>query len=119
MNLNSTKKIGELVAEKSALAESFEKLGIDCCCGGDRTWPEVCAEKGIAANALMRTVAENESGPSGSSIVSVKGLCLRELVDHIELAHHRFLRTEVPRIQQLMAEGTSVDEIKGMCDLHS
>ena len=45
MTIATTKTVGEIAVEMPNATREFEKLGIDYCCGGNRTLGEACAEE--------------------------------------------------------------------------
>ena len=45
MSIEATQTVGELAANIPGATREFEKLGIDYCCGGNRTLGEACAER--------------------------------------------------------------------------
>jgi regulator of cell morphogenesis and NO signaling len=49
--------VGELVAERPGWARVFEELGIDYCCGGQRTLREACERRGLSLDAVLRRLA--------------------------------------------------------------
>ena len=53
MTLTATKTVGEIAAETPSATREFEKLGIDYCCGGNRTLGEACAEAKISVDDTL------------------------------------------------------------------
>jgi regulator of cell morphogenesis and NO signaling len=104
----STDTVGELVAQRPALARVFENEGIDYCCGGGKTLEEACRKKGIDVSTLLTLLAEAASSDENSDIVNVTGMNLTELADHIEQTHHAYLRTELPRLEGITQKVASV-----------
>lgn len=110
MALNAARTVRELAIEIPNATRTFEKLGIDYCCGGSRTLNDACLQAHVP---LDRVVAELEQGsdfkpgaqPSGQE--AVKGT-LGELVDHIVEKHHVYVKQELPRLQQLLKKVVSV-----------
>jgi regulator of cell morphogenesis and NO signaling len=99
--------IGELVAQRPARSRVFEKLGIDYCCGGQKTLAQVCSEKkmdpGLVLDVLLATEAasphEDQSWANAS---------LTSLADHIEKTHHAYLKEELPRLSAIVQKVTAV-----------
>lgn len=99
MRIETSKTIGQLVAEKPSRARLFEKLGIDYCCGGKRPLEEVAAEKGLDANTIALTLEAAESvGAGQTSEKDWRTAPMSELIDNIMTEHHAYLREEMPRI---------------------
>lgn len=89
--------VGELVRAVPARARLFEKLGIDYCCGGKKPLAEVCRGKQLDAGTVVAMLAALDGAPDTAEAdpeaMSLAGLC-----DHIERAHHDYLREELPRL---------------------
>jgi regulator of cell morphogenesis and NO signaling len=52
MNLDTTQTVGEIARKHPAAVPVFETLGIDYCCGGNRSLKEACAKKNVPLDAL-------------------------------------------------------------------
>ncbi|BBM70606.1 iron-sulfur cluster repair di-iron protein [Rhodothermus marinus] len=98
-----SKTLGELVAADERRAALFDRLGLDYCCGGDRSLEAACRERGLdpatvaaVLEALETSEAADEPG------VDWRTRPLAELIDHIVATHHAYLRRELPRLSALM-----------------
>ncbi|MBP7950924.1 MAG: iron-sulfur cluster repair di-iron protein [Verrucomicrobiales bacterium] len=89
--------VGELVRAVPHRSRIFEKLGIDYCCGGKKPLAEVCRAKGLDTNTVVAMLAALEGAPDATS-ANPDAMGLAELCDHIERAHHDYLREELPRL---------------------
>ncbi len=90
--------VGDVVAEHPAAARLFEKHQIDYCCNGKRPLDEVCAEKGIAMDALSAELdAMLAAQPAPERDWSTERLS--DLIDHIVATHHEYLRREMPWVE--------------------
>src|SRR5688572_25499828 len=89
--------VGQLVVERPARSRVFERLGIDYCCGGKKPLAAACAEKGLAADEVIRELEAADAAPS-AELVDAAGMSLTHLADHIEQTHHAWLKREVPRL---------------------
>lgn len=89
--------VGELVRAKPARSRIFENLGIDYCCGGKKPLAEVCRAKGLDPATVVAMLAALD-GASETSLANPDAMGLAELCDHIERAHHDYLREELPRL---------------------
>ena len=90
--------IGEIVRTVPSRSRFFEKLGIYYCCGGKKPLDEVCRGKGIDAATVIAVLAAMDGAPESSS-ANPDTMSLSELCDHIERAHHDYLREELPRLE--------------------
>jgi regulator of cell morphogenesis and NO signaling len=94
--------VGEIVAQNPDLAGVFESMGIDYCCGGNKSIIEVCREKELEPRAVLARLRESDCKTAQSdSTADVTAMTVTELVDHIEDTHHVYLRKELPRLAEL------------------
>ena len=105
--LNVHMELGKLVAERPARSSVLERHGVDYCCGGRRTVQDACRDMGIDATALLAEIiaADAESTSDGPDPAA---MTMTELADHIEEAHHAHLRSELPRLGELIQKVHSV-----------
>lgn len=89
--------VGEIVRAMPIRSRIFEKLGIDYCCGGKKPLNEVCRGKGLDAATVIAMLAALDGAPESRS-ANPDMMSLSELCDHIERAHHDYLREELPRL---------------------
>jgi len=113
MSLTSTtnlaaRTVRELALEIPNATRTFEKLGIDYCCGGQRPLAEACQ----SANLQLHDVTEAlQAGAAASADTTERDWpagSLAELIDHIVKKHHRFVREEAARLQPLLDKVCSV-----------
>src|SRR4051812_17341397 len=95
-------QVGQLVAQRPALSRVFEKIGIDYCCGGKLPLEQACRSKGLDPTtvALMLEATSDTANPQQA--VDVSAMSMTALADHIEQTHHRYLKSELPRLQPLI-----------------
>jgi regulator of cell morphogenesis and NO signaling len=91
--------VGELVAERPSRARVFEKFGIDYCCGGRKPLEQACRELRMDVQAVLDALRRNDDGRAPERDWAALGL--GGLADHIEQAHHGYLRQELPRLDFL------------------
>ena len=99
--------LAELVLERPARTRVFEELQLDYCCGGGRSLAESAAERGLDVRTLAATLAASESQgdtAGGPDERDWSEASLSELCDHIVDVHHAYLRSELPRIAELLAK---------------
>jgi regulator of cell morphogenesis and NO signaling len=89
--------VGDLVRTEPARSRIFERLGIDYCCGGKKPLAEACQAKGLDPATAVAMLSAFDA-PSEALVVNPDTLSLAELCDHIERAHHDYLREELPRL---------------------
>lgn len=93
--------VGQLVVERPDRARVFEAFGLDYCCGGKRTILDACAEKGIDPSALLEALQVHDLTTPRSEELDWSRAGLGEIVDHILITHHEYLRRELPRIEAM------------------
>lgn len=97
--LNEDMKVGLLVAKIPGYASIFEKLGIDYCCKGNKTLKELCAEKNLEVKTVLQKLAKVSTT---SQMMDWEEASIDELIHHIVIKHHDYLREELPRISNLI-----------------
>lgn len=100
--------ISDLLADHPARARIFEHLGIDYCCGGERSLAEACKEKDLDPDTVVRMLDAAAEGPAPPTGTEWTSQPLRTLIDHIKSTHHSYLRRELPRLDQLVEKVTRV-----------
>jgi regulator of cell morphogenesis and NO signaling len=106
MNLDTTKTVREMALNVPAATRVFEKLGIDYCCGGNKSLQQACSE----ANLPMQQVLESlESAADSAEHRKQDGRYhddwqtapLADLIAHINNTHHKYVKEEVVRLRAL------------------
>ncbi len=95
-NITPETTVGEIVRAMPNRSRIFENLGIDYCCGGKKPLAEACRAKGLDPATVGAMLAALDGVPE--TTVDPDGMGLAELCDHIERAHHDYLREELPRL---------------------
>jgi len=100
MYLSTNKTVRELVLEVPAATRVFEKLGIDYCCGGDRSLADACNLAGVKFEdvglELMTAAKTKREEPTFNTAT------LEELISHVVGKHHSFTRLEIARLNALL-----------------
>lgn len=90
-----------IALEQPATIRVFERLHLDYCCGGNRALTDACAQKGLAVEPVLASLAEAVKTPEPEQDFTQATLNL--LMRHIVSTHHAYVREELPRLL-LMAE---------------
>ena len=109
MSIDSQCQIGNLAAEYPLATRIFSRYHIDYCCGGGRVLSEVCMEKGLDPEQVVREIrceVEKNHIPSQRWDQAP----LDELIEHILVTNHRPLDAELPRLEALAVK---VNEVHG------
>jgi len=104
MVITEEKTVGELAAQVPGAARVFEKYHIDYCCGGKHPVGTACRERGIALQTLAQELEHAVTPKAEANELDWNTASLRDLIGHILLRHHAFLRCELPRIAELFAQ---------------
>lgn len=83
--------VGEIAAKDIRKAEVFKKMGIDFCCGGNKTLEEASKEAGVSEENLQAALKEVEKVPVSASQDYNKWE-LDFLTDYIVNTHHRYVK---------------------------
>lgn len=102
MTIATTKTVGEIAAELPSCTREFEKLGIDYCCGGNRTLDQACVEAKLPIHEVLERLKQSaEAAKHSYSTVNWQQASLADLIANINATHHVFVRSECPRILAL------------------
>jgi regulator of cell morphogenesis and NO signaling len=109
MSVTTEKTVRELALENPAATRVFEKLGIDYCCGGNKSLGEACR----AANLNMDQVLDSlETAEQSARAVQEERdwqtEALTDLIAHIKSTHHKYTREEIARLGPLFDKVCSV-----------
>jgi len=97
MEQNSSKTVGEFVAEDYRTAKVFERYGIDFCCGGKVGLSDACRERGIDPAAMQEEIEAVKAEPlERSQNYGAWGLPF--LSDYIINTHHSYLNENTNQI---------------------
>ena len=99
-----TMTVGEIVADNFGNAEVFDKYGIDFCCHGSILLPEASQKAGADMDEIIKDI-ENLA-PITTENIDFKNWPLDLLADYILKIHHRNIRKNGPKIQELLEKGT-------------
>ncbi len=108
-----TETVGILVAGQPLRAAVFDHFGIDYCCGGKRTLIDACEQGGIALDAVVASLVDNDAAVAvDQGAQSWLNASLTELADHIEQTHHVYLKNELPRLEALAEKVAKVHGVR-------
>ncbi len=93
---DSNATLAELVTKRPELAARLDSLGLDYCCGGQRTLATAISE---ADMDVVTTIAALDATPKVRAEVAWEGI--DGLVDHLETTHHAYLHQALPRLVAL------------------
>jgi regulator of cell morphogenesis and NO signaling len=110
MNLSATRTVRELAIEIPNATRTFEKLGIDYCCGGGKSLNDACLHAHLPINDVLCALEEGGSFTAATEVSQpdFTNGALGSLIEHIVTTHHVYVKQEIPRIQQLLHKVVSV-----------
>jgi len=103
MAIATTDTVGKIAADAPGTTRDFENLGIDYCCGGNRTLSEACAQANLSVDEVIARL-EKSAGVTSPESRDWQRQSLADLISHINSTHHVFVRSECPRIEALAAK---------------
>jgi len=98
--ITTTQTVREIALGEPSSIRIFESFGIDYCCGGRKPLGEACAASSVDVDAVIAALEAAASGP----VATTEDWSLspmEELVNHIVLTHHAYVKRELPRLAGL------------------
>ena len=94
MNIDAAKAMREIVAGMPSSTAVLEELGLDYCCGGDRSLEDACRQRGLSVEEVVGMIEANErsSHRHGRGARDWNAAPLAELISYIVNKHHQFTR---------------------------
>ncbi|MBZ5647416.1 MAG: iron-sulfur cluster repair di-iron protein [Acidobacteriia bacterium] len=108
MPITASKTVRELAVEVPNATRVFEKLGIDYCCGGHKSLEEACATANTSIDRVLLALEQGVDAAVPAAERDWNAAPLSALVDHIVDEHHAYVKSEVPRLQALIAKVVGV-----------
>ena len=105
MEITGASFVAEVATGVPATIKVFQEHQIDFCCGGKRPIADVCAERQLDVDALVGEL--RAAGALEESERDWRQLPLSDLIAYIQARFHGPLRTELPRLGQMMAKVVS------------
>ncbi|HUI56377.1 MAG TPA: iron-sulfur cluster repair di-iron protein [Bryobacteraceae bacterium] len=93
--------VGEIAARMPASARVLEQFGIDFCCGGQAPFSQACQARSLDPAAVLAEI-ERSAGSSITPAPDWQSASLSGLIDHIVNKHHAYLKTELPRLENML-----------------
>jgi len=101
MSAIAEKTVRELALESSSATRVFEKLGIDYCCGGEKSLEEACRGANLSLRQVQDALDGAEREANAPADRDWRREPLADLVAHINATHHKYVRTESARLGPL------------------
>jgi len=105
----TTRTVREVVQEYPEAARLFERLGIDYCCGGNKSLEEACAVANLSIDQVLYSIEmAEETARAKQTGRNWQTSPLADLIAHITGTHHKYTREEIARLTPLMEKVRSV-----------
>jgi regulator of cell morphogenesis and NO signaling len=103
MSMTAEKTVRELALENITATRVFEKLGIDYCCGGNKSLEEACQASNVSVDHVMDSLEMAEQAAQAArEDRDWQVEPLADLIAHIQNTHHQYTREEMARLVPLM-----------------
>jgi|SRR5581483_11326293 len=109
MSVSTAKTVREVALEFPQATRIFEKLGIDYCCGGNKSLDEACAASNLSVDQVLDSLEMAEQAARADQKErdwQVEPLA--EVIAHINSTHHKYTREEIARLRPLLDKVYSV-----------
>src|SRR5258707_1127491 len=103
MTVITDKTVREFALENPTATRVFEKLGIDYCCGGNRSLQEACRVANLDIHKVVDSLDDAER--AAHPVTKSRDWQLEPLADliaHIKNTHHKYTREELARLGPLL-----------------
>jgi regulator of cell morphogenesis and NO signaling len=104
LKATAERTVRELALENPAATRLFEKLGIDYCCGGNRSLEQACRAATLSTDEVIHSLESAERFEG--AVPTARDWQIEPLADL--KTHHRFTRDELARIASLLDKVCSV-----------
>jgi regulator of cell morphogenesis and NO signaling len=109
MTVATEKTVRELALENPASTRVFERLGIDYCCGGNKSLDEACRSANLNIDQVLDSLEKAEQADlERQNDQDWQAEPLAALIGHIKNTHHKYTREEIARLGPLFAKVSSV-----------
>ncbi len=105
MNIDVQQTVREVALNTPAATRVFEQLGIDYCCGGNKSLAQACGESKIPIQQVLDSIESaarlahaRQDAPVANDWSTAP---LADLIAHITNKHHKYTREEISRLGPL------------------
>jgi regulator of cell morphogenesis and NO signaling len=94
--MSGSKTVSQFVVERPARARVFERFGIDYCHGGAKPLEQACRDNLLDPQEVLSALEQSDAHTM--RVEDWSNATLTALADHIEAAHHQYLKRELERL---------------------
>jgi len=107
MNQLAQLTIGEVVTKHPEIVKVLMDFQVDFCCGGDRNVMDAIKRDTKSVDELVKAADEAIEAASAFSIAggekgSLADFTNEQLINHITMTHHKYLKETMPKLSELM-----------------
>jgi regulator of cell morphogenesis and NO signaling len=118
MSVSTARTVRELAVEIPEATRIFEKLGIDYCCGGNKSLEEACTSSNLSVDEVLDSLElAEQTARIKQKDRNWQAEPLADLVAHISGTHHKYTGEEIARLGPLFDKVCSVHG-KNHAELH-
>ncbi len=96
-------QIGRIALGNPCYARVFERFGLDFCSAVEKSLQTACTERGITVQSVLRELSACDLSLAPEAPRDWLRAPLKDLVDHLQLCHHAYLRRELPYLSSFIA----------------
>jgi regulator of cell morphogenesis and NO signaling len=117
-----TQTVREIVQQHPAAVPVFEALGIDYCCGGNKSLEDACRRSNVSVDSVLSDLAGALAVRPAKDDTQWMNSSLGELADYVVQQHHAYARRELTRLNALsekvfLRHGNGHPELEHIRDL--
>jgi len=103
MSMTGDKTVRELALSNTSATRVLEKLGIDYCCGGNKSLAEACRGANVSVDQVIDSLEMAEQAAQAAQKKrNWQTEPLADLVVHIKNTHHKYTHEEMARLVPLL-----------------
>ncbi|MEW6128578.1 MAG: iron-sulfur cluster repair di-iron protein [Acidobacteriota bacterium] len=102
MSFTLSNTVREVAVKLPGATRIFERLGIDYCCGGNRSLNEACQLAQVSTEEVLSSLMELDKNHEPLPNHNWQQESLIALVDFIVQTHHVFTKQEIERLEKLL-----------------
>jgi regulator of cell morphogenesis and NO signaling len=106
MTTTTAATLADVAATSLGAVRTLERYGLDYCCGGKRPFEQACAAKGLNPELVLEEI--NNTEKAGDAARDWQTAPLVELINHIVVTHHEYLKAELPALRKRIDKVVSV-----------
>lgn len=97
----ATQSIREIVSTRASAAAILERFEIDLCSHAEESLGQACAGLQLSVDQVLEKLHDAAANEPGAEPADLAGYSMSRLIQHIVRTHHRFVRSELPRLIEM------------------